>query len=117
MPERVDGIGPRLPLLLGVLHLLEQIDDAGNVVVVDVTDHDHADRQRLISAERELCADLLQTWAQIFFVHALGPAVDDHQLGIVDGTVVQEQCVALFREHRFKTEDGCHFASPRWVSD
>ena len=73
----------------GALELLHQLEEAVDVVVVDVAEHHPAQRHRLVLAE------LLEPGSQRVGPGACRPPVDQRVAGLRLGAVVQQQGVAV----------------------
>ena len=125
--DLVEAVVPQAPHLEerriaghgAIAHLPEQAENAVDMVVVDMADHDEIDDQRLMVIKIALVAQLHQPRPEVVVVRAAGSAVDQDQDRLVLGSAMDQEAVALvgrqeFETHRHAPSDRLAFRSIGW---
>jgi hypothetical protein len=95
----------RLLLLVRLDHLPRQFEDALNMIVIDVANHEQIDGKRILIGKATNSPDLFEPRFQVRLVDVFGSAVYYDQAGIVIFAEVQEETVALARASDFQAKD------------
>ena len=97
--ERSRKRGRVIRLRQDSLDLLQHVDQAEDVVLVDVAEQHPSQRHRLVAL-----AERLEARLQGCLPDALRSPVDDRVARVRRGAVVKDQCVAVKRTQRFELE-------------
>jgi hypothetical protein len=95
VPDAADPHERRAVRLLRHHELAREVEDPGDVIVIDVTDHDAVDRQRMVRGQAAGSRDRLEPRFEMPRVHRRGAAVDDREPGIGAPAEVQQETIAL----------------------
>ena len=91
VPKRLNLIGQRPMVVLGFAQLVGEIQNALNMVIVDVADQQQPHRQAVVRGQMARLAEFFQARQQGLPGGAGRPAVDDDQARIVYRSIVQQQ--------------------------
>ena len=117
--DRVEAVMPEAPHLderrmTRAHELAREIEDAGDVIRIDVRHHQQIDRQRLLRPQSARLPELHESRSQVVGVRAVGAAIDDRELRSRFRAEVKKQTVAVTRAAHFETEDLRRLRSRSW---
>src|ERR1044071_1854709 len=97
MPKTTDLEWQWLLSVLRLNQFFREFENALDVIVVDVTDHHHVNRQRGIRIKPACLSDLRETRLEMGFINVRWSTVDQCQTRLVFGAEVKNEAVAFAR--------------------
>jgi hypothetical protein len=85
--------------------VFREIDDAVNMVVIDVTDHEQIDSQRLSTFRMASLLNLFEPVLQVLAVNTSRSTVDQHHVRFVFSAVMQDEAITLAGRNDVQTKD------------
>jgi hypothetical protein len=104
VPEAAHAHWQRLLLVLRVAQLLGQLKDALDVIVVDMTDQERIDDERLTRLDSALLTQPLEARLEVWPVDVRRPAINHDQAWLCSAEV-QDEAVALAGAEYIETKE------------